>query len=379
MISTTPKSECELIVVIPCYREPDILQTLDSLIKCDLPNSHVEVIVLINHSEKDTKETKNFNRETELSIENWIQKNKTSNIDFYAVGPVEFQKKWAGAGLARKSGMDEAVKRFNLLGKPNGIIVSLDADTLVEKNYLVEIEKHFRNNSRHVGATLSFQHRTEGLMQKHLEGIILYEKYMDYYKRSLEYTGYPHPMFTVGSAFAVTAQAYVKRGGMNRRQAGEDFYFLQGLAQQGIVGIIHSTKVYPSARLSDRVPFGTGPILQKWMNGKEDLTRTYNFTAYTDLKKFFLMKEKLFRIAKSDFEKLIYDLPEPVLRFLQADNFWSEIEDLNRNCSNIASFNSRFYQKFNAFKILKFLNFAHEYFYEKADLELQIEILQKSI
>ena len=66
-------------------------------------------------------------------------------------------------------------------------------------------------------------------------------------------------MFTIGSAFAVTANAYIKRGGMTRSQAGEDFYFLQTLAQIGTVGEITTTKVYPSARLSDRIPFGTGP------------------------------------------------------------------------------------------------------------------------
>ena len=52
----------------------------------------------------------------------------------------------AKAGTARKAGMDEAVRRYNLLGKPQGIIVSLDADTLVDENYLVEIENYFRKN-----------------------------------------------------------------------------------------------------------------------------------------------------------------------------------------------------------------------------------------
>ena len=76
--------------------------------------------------------------------------------------------------------------RFNLLDKPNGIIVSLDADTLVGKNYLVEIEKHFRENPKHVGATIAFQHQTDGLEEKQLEGIQLYEKYLLYYKNALE-------------------------------------------------------------------------------------------------------------------------------------------------------------------------------------------------
>ncbi len=33
----------------------------------------------------------------------------------------------------------------------------------------------------------------------------------------------------VGSALAVKALQYVKAGGMNRKQAGEDFYFVQKL------------------------------------------------------------------------------------------------------------------------------------------------------
>jgi hypothetical protein len=38
---------------------------------------------------------------------------------------------------------------------------------------------------------------------------------------------------TVGSAMAVKAYQYVKVGGMNRRQAGEDFYFIQKLVHSG--------------------------------------------------------------------------------------------------------------------------------------------------
>ena len=33
-----------------------------------------------------------------------------------------------GVGLARKTGMDEAVRRFNAINNPEGIILNLDAD-----------------------------------------------------------------------------------------------------------------------------------------------------------------------------------------------------------------------------------------------------------
>lgn len=377
LIELFPKPETGLIVVIPCFRENDILRTLESLNDCDLPKQKVEVIVLINHSEIEDELIKEYNQNTKAELTNWILKNKNEQLEFFAIGPVELQKKWAGAGLARKSGMDEAIRRFNILEKLNGLIVSLDADTIVEKTYFTEIENHFKKFPKHVGATISFEHQKRNLKEKQLAGILLYEQYLEYYKNALEYTGYPNSMFTIGSAFVVTAKDYVKRGGMNRRQAGEDFYFLQNLVQQGTVGEINTTKVYPSARLSDRVQFGTGPILQKWMSGEEDLTKTYNFQAFTDLKSLFKIKEKFFKIDEKEFQKIINNLPQSIPQFLNEDKFWIVLDDLNKNCSSLSTFQNRFFQKFNAFKILKYLNFAHHKFYEKKDLNEQIVKLKE--
>ena len=129
--------------MIPCFCEPDILLTLESLNQCELPVQKVEVIVLINQSEVASEEIKAYNLRTRIEVEKWITNHINENLTFYVLGPIELQKKWAGVGLARKSGMDEALSRFNVLQKPKGVIVPLDADTLVAKNYLVEIEKHF--------------------------------------------------------------------------------------------------------------------------------------------------------------------------------------------------------------------------------------------
>jgi hypothetical protein len=247
-IASPPHPNTGLIVVIPCFMEPDILTTLDSLQHCLLPKCHSEVIVLINHSETSSDEIKSYSKKTFDKIEDWIKNNYSEKIAWYPVGPVELPHKWAGVGLARKTGMDEATRRFNLLQKPSGVIVSLDADTVVSGNYLTEIESHFENHPNHVGATIGFCHQKTGLSEREKWGIELYELYLKYYKDSLVYTGYPDALFTIGSAFAVRAEAYVRRGGMTRRKAGEDFYFLQGLAQVGKVGEINSANVFPSAR-----------------------------------------------------------------------------------------------------------------------------------
>lgn len=379
LISEEPDPVLKICVVIPCLREPDIILTLESMINCDLPEAAVEVIIVINHSEIASPEVKNLNQKTKGIIEQWILANRKEGLKFFVVGPVELPKKWAGAGLARKKGMDEAVRRFNILDRKDGLIISLDADTIVEKNYLKVIYTHFQNYPKHVGATIAIKHQAVGLVADHLKGILLYEKYLWYYKEAMRFTGYPYPMFTVGSAFVVTTDAYVKRGGMNRRQAGEDFYFLQNLAQFGKIGEINETTVHPSARLSDRVPFGTGPIMQKWMEGKEDLEKTYSFEAFQNIKQFFDQKEKFFQINKDEYLALVKELPRAVTEFLAEDNFWNELDDLNRNCSSLRTFQNRFFQKFNAFKILKFLNFAHEKYYQKEDLNRQVELLENQL
>ncbi|MBN1821515.1 MAG: glycosyltransferase [Prolixibacteraceae bacterium] len=369
-------SDTGIIVVIPCLNEPEVVKTLDSLEQCYLPQCQVEVIVLINHSEKASDSIKKFNTDTYGEIMAWIKNSGNNEIRYLVSKPLELQAKWAGAGLARKKGMDEAVFRFNLINKADGIIVSLDADTVVDKNYLTEIEKHFQSNPVQVGATISFQHQLEGLNEKNREGILLYEKYLKYYKEALSFTGYPFAMYTIGSAFAVLADAYVKRGGMTRRKAGEDFYFLQNLAQQGKVGEINSTRVFPSARPSDRVVFGTGASIKKWLAGTEDLSITYNFQAFVDLKEFFQLKEKLYKITEQEYFLLLKELPGSVAAFVKDDDFYKKLDDLNRNCSSLMVFSRRFFQVFNAFVILKYLNFTHKKFYQKSDLMLQIQKME---
>lgn len=377
LIDINPDPNCGIIVVIPCFNEPEILLTLESLKNCHVTTKHAEVIVVINHPEDASLPVKANNVTTLLSVTAWIETNFTEKLKFFVTGPFELRKKWAGAGLARKTGMDEAIARFNLINNPEGIVVSLDADTLVTKNYLAEIENHFTENPKNVGATIAFEHQKSGLTEKHQRGIELYELYLKYYKNALEYSGYPFSMFTIGSAFAVTAEAYVKRGGMNRRKAGEDFYFLQNLVQVGPVGEITNATVFPSSRLSNRVPFGTGPILKKWIDGTEDLQQTYNLKAFTDLKAFFDIRNQLFKTDVFHQKQIVGTLPEPIANFIESDNFYAEIDELNKNCSSLKTFETRFFHKFNAFRILKFLNFSHEIFYKKTELIIEAETLEK--
>ncbi len=369
-----------LIVVVPVYNEPEVTRMLDSLADCECPGQPVEVFLVVNQSEDSKKEVEIQNRETIRLVESWKQNKPDTFFDLYILTPPLFPKKHAGAGLARKTGMDEAIRRFSVIENKDGIIISLDADTLVDPAYFVAIENHFQKKQKQVGACIRFKHRINELEDElHKQGMILYEKYLHYYKNALSYTGYPHAIHTVGSAFAVKANAYVKQGGMNRRQAGEDFYFLHKLSQLGEIGEIDTTCVFPSARISDRVPFGTGPVLQKWMNGDKSLQETYSFKAFQDLKQLFDLLSQLYESTEEHSGLNEVNLSESLNQFLLEDGFSDALKEIKANSSKFDSFKKRFFQYFNAFKVLKYMNFSHPSYYafqdvHEAGLDLKKEI-----
>jgi glycosyltransferase involved in cell wall biosynthesis len=258
----------EFWVVIPCFNEFNLNETFHSLFNCQEPQNQIGVVVVVNDSEKTSIEIKVQNKRTLVEIDK-LKNQSPEWLTIHSIYVESLPEKHAGVGWARKIGMDWVISHFNKTNNKNGIILSLDADTTVEANYFCETQSYFETHPKSVAATVYFEHRIENNAQ--IEGILLYELYMRYYKNALEYCNFPHSIYTVGSAFAVRASAYVAQGGMNRRKAGEDFYFLHKLMPLGKVGEINSTSVFPSSRLSDRVPFGTGPALKKHQEGSNDL------------------------------------------------------------------------------------------------------------
>ena len=366
-----------MIVMIPCLNEPDIIRTLESLWNCLPVQSYCEVIVVVNDSDSSSLEIKSFNQATHKSLLAWKKLNDRPNLVLHPIYATSVNAKHAGAGMARKIGMDEAIRRFNAINRPEGVIISLDADCLVSSNYLQKIEEKFSGKKTCFAATINFRHRVDEMDDpKQKIGIQLYEDYLHYFKQALEFTGFPNSIYTIGSAFVVRADAYVKQGGMNRRQAGEDFYFLYKLTKLGQILEIKDAFVFPSARISDRVPFGTGASMTKWMNGMEDLALTYHFSAFCDLKILFDRIDFLFRISSVELQKWASILPESVQGYLQSIKFASKLEEINQNSSSLIAFRKRFFQFFDAFIILRFLNTAHQKHYQRQNLAEAIRQLQ---
>ncbi len=187
--------------------------------------------------------------------------------------------------------MDEALYRLDKIGQEQGVILSMDADATVRPDYLIWNREAFWKESKNQCGNDLFEHPLEGnrYPPEIYQAITIYELYLRYYKFAFQFVKFPYSYYTVGSCFACRRKLMRKQGGMNSKQAGEDFYFLHKVFPLGHCAEINTTCVYPSPRISQRVPFGTGPMVNQIINSGNDDLLTYDFRCFTDLKAFLLL------------------------------------------------------------------------------------------
>ena len=377
LFSSKPRHDLGMVVVIPSCNEQGLITSLKALVACDDTRCAVEVLVIINDSDQSREEIRNQNRQTFEEARQWIKSNTTEKRQILIHYESKIPHKQAGVGMARKIGMDEAVRRLEKANKGNGIIVSFDADSVCDPNYLRAIEGHFLSNSKCTGASIYFEHPFEGdLTENHYQGVIRYELFLRYYINALRYAGFPYAFQTVGSSMAVRSAIYQKQGGMNKRKAGEDFYFLHKIIPLGDFTEINNTRVIPSARASDRVPFGTGKAIQAWLDGYDRQYHTYHPDIFKDLKVFLGEIDQLFRAGPADFDRCFGKWPESIRVFLAENDFSTRLKEINRYCGPTReAFLKRFFTWFNGFKVLKYAHFARDNFYENVEIEQAVQWL----
>jgi len=366
-IAAPPRRDLGLVAVIPCFNEPDLLGALEMLRVCERPGCAAEVIVVINSSAGSRPETLRQNQVTLEAASAWAAQRTDPQLQFHFLHFPELPGKHASVGLARKIGMDEAARRFNDVGNPHeGIIVGFDADCRCERNYLTAIERHFRNHRRAPGCSIYFEHPLDGpLDAKVYEAVTAYELHLRYYVQALRYAAFPFAHHTIGSCMAVRADIYQQQGGMNKRHAGEDFYFLHKIIPLGGFTDLTETTVFPSPRPSDRVPFGTGKAVGDFLRGERILT--YPPQAFLDLKILFEQMPDMYRGRNSACAKQDL-LPESVVTFLRAQEFETALSEIRENTSSEAAFRKRFFAWFNGFRAMKFIHHARDNFYGDAEV-----------
>lgn len=342
-------------VVIPALAEEDSLfDTLRSLDQNPRELlSRVLVLVVVNHraGAEDTDKAANLRTLRKLA-ERPSSALQLAWIDAASEG-LELPDRTGGVGLARKIGFDRALERLDYAGAPP-LLIALDADTLVRPDYLASLHRHFETAGAG-GGVVPFLHQ-RGKTPEEDRAIAHYELYLRHYVLGLSLAGSPYAFHTVGSTMACRAEAYVRAGGMNRRRAGEDFYFLQQMAKTSGVARVEGTVVYPSARPSHRTPFGTGRRVARLLAGEEDALRFYRPESFRLLGAWLDLAAQEWRTPGEDVLGKAGKLSEFLAEYLNRMRLPEIWERLRKNHPGRKAFLSGFHGWFDGLKTLQLLH-----------------------
>jgi glycosyltransferase involved in cell wall biosynthesis len=386
------------VIVIPAYDEKNMLfSTLASLAQ-NSPSSldYSFVICVINNKKNSPEEVKKNNQQTLEYLQALVSKNsleqlnlnqtlndilqlitdsglKIGYIDASSEG-CEIPGNEGGVGMARKIGMDMAL---NLLAKRSSLkklILCLDADTLVQSNYLAAIKNYFNNKVK--TAIVAYEHQ-EPANDEERAAIYCYEIFLRYWILGLKYAKSPYAFHSIGSTMVCSADAYLAVRGMNRREAGEDFYFLNKLAKIGDINYIKKTCVYPSARASLRVPFGTGKRIQRFLTHECEEYVLPDPQIFEILAKWLHLMEQPFHYDEKDIlinAELIHPLLASFLNNYSFEQVWTRIR---RNVKNQDTLINQFHCWFDGFKTLKLINYLSREFYPPINMFVAVDSILK--
>lgn len=360
-----------IVVVIPCHDEPDPVFTVESLRDCERPRCAVEVLVVVNASGADDDALRARNARGIRALEGWRDARADRDNPSFRLQVLDYPRldpRHAGVGLARKLGMDAAVARLVAAGNARGVIACLDADCRVDPDYLTALEAHFARWPPADACSIYFEHPLEGPLDPALyRAAGGYELFLRYYRHGLRHARFPHDHYTVGSCMAVRCDAYARHGGMNRRQAGEDFYFLDKLMITGSVSELTTTRVVPGVRVSARTPFGTGRALGARLGEGGPARHAYAPEVFRDLGELIARVDDFWNDAHAVAD-VMASLPGGVVAFLNAQKFPARHAEMIANTASRGAFEKRFFRWLSAFRGLKLIHHLTRHVYPRRPL-----------
>jgi len=279
------------VVVIPAYGEDEVLDR--AIASIPKPDGHDALaVVVINQREDSPRSVTAINEATCIRLRDRYGDHRRLRDDallcrtpFGALALVRVTLPVGqGVGLARKFGADLALGAWAAGMIDSSWIHCTDADVQLPGDYFC---------APHPSASAAlhrFRHEaTEVAMQAHAR---IYDLWLRLHVLGLHWAGSPYGFHTIGSTITVDAHSYAAVRGFPRRKAAEDFYFLNKLAKLGPVVAASSAPLRIAARVSDRVPFGTGRAIGLAQhNGIGALPRFYDPRVYVYLKNLLITLE----------------------------------------------------------------------------------------
>ncbi|MBC8256112.1 MAG: glycosyltransferase family 2 protein [Candidatus Marinimicrobia bacterium] len=338
-------------IVIPAYEELEFLpKTLESINK-NKPELLEQslVVVVVNNATHAPQSVKENNQLTLQNLNENIYQFTLAVIDAASSG-LELPLKHAGVGLARKIGIDLALPH---LTSPYSLIFCTDADTKVGTDYLSKVLQYFESLDVQA-AVVGFHHQRSN--NSVLDATIRqYEKFLLSTAQKMKDAGSPYGYVAMGSTIVCTAEVYCAVGGMPRKKATEDFYFLQELSKYCGVQTIPETLVFPSSRPISRVYLGTGYRMEQMQKGFDIANLYYSDDAFLNLSKWLQLGSHAFGINLHDILKQLTDIHPNLVEFLESEGIgvvWSKIQ---YNAPSDTHFIKQFHRWFDGLKTIRFL------------------------
>ena len=364
------------VVVIPGYAEKEMLfSTLEYLAQNHPSSLEYSLILCVINNKSDTPHMQiNDNQNTMKYLDALIRKKvigkfksdreiypqlqkiadsklRLGYIDASSKG-CEMPLRYGGVGMARKIGMDKALRLMKASPSEKKLIISLDADTLVQTNYLATIKNYFTSKIK--TAIVAYEHQTP-VDYEGQSAICCYEIFLRYWVLGLKYAKSPWAFHSIGSTIITSTDSYLKVRGMNRREAGEDFYFLNKLAKIGSVDYIRDTCVFPSARSSSRVPFGTGKAVERFLSGKTKEYLLYNPQVFIIIAQWLEFMNSSFLKHEDEILNNAHSINPALNSFLVGSRFAEAWSKIRRNANEEKALKHQFNDWFDGFKTFKLI------------------------
>ncbi len=258
-----------------------------------------------------------------------------------------FSQHEKGVGHARNLLFEKALTISN----DNDLIMCLDADTTFKPGYFQSVADIFLKTPDAIAHANPYYHKLTG--DKAVDKAILrYEIYMRLYVLNLWRIGSPYAFTPLGSSISMYAKTLKSIGKITPRPAGEDFYLLQKLRKYGRINQYNEHYVYPSPRISRRVPFGTGPAVADGIENRWESYPLYPAKPFDMIKETYDLFPELFN----------EDLNTPMDNFLKKIFGTSKIfQQLRSNYKTVDKFIRACHTKIDGLRILQFVRYYHRF------------------